>query len=326
MFILRTSGHFLFQSVETGAGTQYLVAERIHFDSGEPARFVMLAYAIPDAAVTQQIAMCAKIIQWYWVSLTASLLRNAHGIPKYFIYVVEDITARKHSEAMAQRFGRMLQISFNEIYLFDAHTLNFLQLSKGAKENLGYSTVELNQLTPLDMKPSFTRKSFELLLAPLRMGKQESLNLEAFHRRKKDTTYPVEIHLQYMDTEPAAFLAIIQDTTERKRAEQQLRDLTAHIQTVREEEKASVAREIHDDLGGILTALKMDTYWLSHNFPAAIETAPLRERVESMSCLIVNAVGVTRRIITGLRPTILMISACWPRSNGRLRNSANAPA
>ncbi len=88
-------------------------------------------------------------------------------------------------------------------------------------------------------------------------------------------------------------------------AERQLRDLSAHLQNVREEEKAGIAREIHDDLGGTLTAIKMEIYWLARGLPAGKESVPLLERIESMSQLLDNAVGVTRRVITELRPTIL---------------------
>ncbi len=74
---------------------------------------------------------------------------------------------------------------------------------------------------------------------------------------------------------------------------------------MREEEKAGIAREIHDDLGGTLTAIKMEIYWLGRGLPAGKSSAPLMERIESMSLLLDNAVGVTRRVITELRPTIL---------------------
>jgi signal transduction histidine kinase len=95
------------------------------------------------------------------------------------------------------------------------------------------------------------------------------------------------------------------DITERKRVEHQLQELSSHLQTVREEEKTRIAREIHDDLGGTLTALKMDAYWLSKNLAVDKAAAPLLKRVNSMSQLLDNAVGVTRRIITDLRPAIL---------------------
>jgi len=88
-------------------------------------------------------------------------------------------------------------------------------------------------------------------------------------------------------------------------AERRLRELSAHLQNVREEEKAAIAREIHDDLGGTLTALKMELYWLGRGLPADRDPVPFSGRIESMSQLLDNAVGVTRRIITELRPTIL---------------------
>ncbi|MDD2914512.1 MAG: PAS domain S-box protein [Gallionella sp.] len=95
------------------------------------------------------------------------------------------------------------------------------------------------------------------------------------------------------------------DITVRKKMERKMRELASHLQTVREEEKTRIARELHDELGGTLTALKLDNYWLARKLPANEETALFSERIESMSQLIDNAVGVTRRIISDLRPTIL---------------------
>ena len=236
------------------------------------------------------------------------------------VAIYDDVTERKQAEEelllaskaehnraelLAQQFGHLLQNSFNEIYLFGANTLRFLQVSEGAKNNLGYSFSELEKLTPVDLKPSFTKKSFEQLIAPLRSGEQQSMLFETFHRRKDGTSYPVEVRLQLMETDPPVFVAIVQDITERHRAESQLRGFAAHLQTVREEEKANFAREIHDDLGSTLTALKMDASWLAQKLPAQAKMLPLRECAKSMVELIDNAVMATRRIITDLRPSIL---------------------
>ncbi|MDD5301171.1 MAG: MASE1 domain-containing protein [Gallionella sp.] len=92
---------------------------------------------------------------------------------------------------------------------------------------------------------------------------------------------------------------------ERKRVEGQLRDLSMHIQTVREEEKASIAREIHDDLGSTLIALRMQNYQLKTKLSANKNALSHLKYVESMSQLINAATVITRNIITGLRPTIL---------------------
>ncbi|MDP1941709.1 MAG: PAS domain S-box protein [Gallionella sp.] len=240
-----------------------------------------------------------------WVNLTASLLRQPDGIPAYFIGVIEDITERKQHEFLVRQFGSLLKSSFNEIYIFDASTLRFLQTSSGADKNLGYSSDELRMLTPLDIKPQIERERFELMLALLRSGKQESLLFETVHLRKNGTTYPVEVRMQFMESDSPVYIAVVQDISERKRADKQLRDLSSHLQTVREEEKASMAREIHDNLGGTLTALKMDVYWLADELSAYQGAAPLLKHVNAMSRLLDDAVDVTRRVITDLRPTIL---------------------
>ncbi len=109
----------------------------------------------------------------------------------------------------------------------------------------------------------------------------------------------------YMAILSVVGMALATHFAEHRLAERQLHDLSAHLQYVREEEKASIAREIHDDLGGTLTAIKMETYWLARGLSTGGEAAPLLERIESMSQLLDNAVGVTRRVITELRPTIL---------------------
>ena len=107
------------------------------------------------------------------------------------------------------------------------------------------------------------------------------------------------------DGRPLRMIGTHTDISVHKQAEQQLRELTAHLQTVREEEKTMIAREIHDDLGGTLTALKMEAYCLAEELPAHKETAPLIEHVKQIAKLTDNATGVMRRIIAGLRPTIL---------------------
>ncbi len=137
--------------------------------------------------------------------------------------VLSDVSLQKQADQLALRFGRLLQSSFNEIYLFDAASLQFLEVSAGAMQNLGYSDRELKQLTPLDLKPAFSRESFERLIAPLRAGEQTSLLFETFHRRKDGSAYPVEVRLQLMQTQPPLFLAVILDIGERRRAEGELR-------------------------------------------------------------------------------------------------------
>ncbi|OGI40288.1 MAG: hypothetical protein A2V91_07095, partial [Candidatus Muproteobacteria bacterium RBG_16_64_10] len=148
---------------------------------------------------------------------------DERGQPLYLLGLSEDITERKQAEGMLARLGRILDSSSNEIYVFDAESLHFIQTNQGAQRNLGYSMEELKNLTPLDIKPDFNRENFEALLAPLQRGEQEVLSLVTSHRRKDGSLYPVEIRLQLSRAEsPPVFVAIVQDITERRQAEERL--------------------------------------------------------------------------------------------------------
>ena len=137
---------------------------------------------------------------------------------------------RRRGEDILARLGRMLDSSSNEIYFFGSDDLRFIQVNDGARQNLGYTMEELCALTPLDIKPEFTRESFETLLAPLRRGEQDTLVFTTRHRRKNGSSYPVEVRLQLSHTEkPPVFVATIQDITERLRSEQALRESEASL-------------------------------------------------------------------------------------------------
>jgi len=136
-----------------------------------------------------------------------------------------DITARKKAEELQERLGRILDNSSNEIYVFDAETLLFTQVNKGARDNLGYSMQDLVTITPVDIKPEFTEQQFRDTLVPLLDGHEKRLTFKTEHQRKDGTTYPVEIqvHLSHEET-PPVFVAIVQDITKRNAADQALHD------------------------------------------------------------------------------------------------------
>ncbi len=177
-----------------------------------------------------------------WVNLTVSLVWKDDAQPDYFISVVEDISERKRSEDTTARLGRILDQSSNEIYVFDAETLRFVQVNEGARRNLGYSMAELRSLTPLDLKPEFDAGSFGRLIEPLRRGLQPVVIFETTHRRKDGSLYPVEVRLQLSAGEqPAVFVAIIQDITERRRTAERLREAAARMTLIAENVPAMIA-------------------------------------------------------------------------------------
>jgi PAS domain S-box-containing protein len=86
-------------------------------------------------------------------------------------------------------------------------------------------------------------------------------------------------------------------------SQQQLRDLSAHLESIREKERTLIAREVHDELGQVLTALSLDSTWLANHLSKDQE--PLLKKVGAMSELINSTIQTVKRISTSLRPGIL---------------------
>jgi PAS domain S-box-containing protein len=124
-------------------------------------------------------------------------------------------------EKESVRFSRVLEHSLNEIFLFDAETLRFIEVNKGALQNLGYSLEELRGLTPRDINPELTDEAFAKQIELLRTGAEEKIQITTVHQRKDGSLYPVETHLQLITDDAPVFLAIVLDITMRKQAEQE---------------------------------------------------------------------------------------------------------
>ena len=106
---------------------------------------------------------------------------------------------------------------------------------------------------------------------------------------------------------------IFQNEEKEKQAEEltksqlQLRNFASHLQNIREEEKVAIAREIHDDLGQILVALKIDLGLFKHKFSNGNNITPeeILNKFDDLSSLVDKTIKTTRRIMTGLRPEII---------------------
>ncbi|MBN2468432.1 MAG: sensor histidine kinase, partial [Deltaproteobacteria bacterium] len=105
-------------------------------------------------------------------------------------------------------------------------------------------------------------------------------------------------------------IAIVRDITERKviecelkQSREQLRRLTTYIQSAVERERAKISRAVHDELGQMMTALKIDLYWIGKQLQG--DQPVVNEKIRSMSCLIDKTIESLHKITSELRSDIL---------------------
>jgi PAS domain S-box-containing protein len=134
-------------------------------------------------------------------------------------------------------------------------------------------------------------------------------NMLLWALRADGSEFPIEASIsQAGEGEKRLYTVILRDTTQRKASddalrarEAELRELSARVLEAREEEKTIIARELHDELGQLLTALKMDLDWLREHL-APGENA---DKARAMSVVLERTVGSVRRIAADLRPLML---------------------
>jgi PAS domain S-box-containing protein len=127
-------------------------------------------------------------------------------------------------------------------------------------------------------------------------GTEKWINLRSAPRRSAD--------------DAVQWVGIASNITQSKLTEMQLREsrarlaeLSSHLEAVREEERERIARDIHDELGGILVAIKIETALLSNKPPA--DPLQLRRRMRAVESLVDEAIGTAGRVARQLRPGIL---------------------
>jgi PAS domain S-box-containing protein len=129
--------------------------------------------------------------------------------------------------------------------------------------------------------------------------------------RRNGEEFPIDASISQISESGARFYTVIlRDVTERvrgeealKRSREELRELAQAANSVREQEKSRIARELHDELAQALTALKMDVNWIAER--AADGNDVLEEKLAAMQSMLDDTVAATRRISADLRPLML---------------------
>lgn len=228
-----------------------------------------------------------------------------------------DITERKKAEEALKENEERLRIMFESIedgiVVTDVEA-NIIKVNNAILRMGGYShKEEFIGRNAIDfVSPNDRAKAMENLSKELEAGNSKG-NIEYALLAKDGSEFYVESNATVLHDSSGnhvGLINVIRDITERKKVEEELRTahenlqkLTEHLQKVREDERKSVAREIHDDVGQNLAALKMDMHMIEKKLPK--EQKPLIDRMKKMMELTDKTVQTVRKIHEELRPSLL---------------------
>jgi PAS domain S-box-containing protein len=241
-------------------------------------------------------------------------LRDETGDIAGVIGVAVDVSDQRRGEQLLReseaRYRVLFESNPSPMWVYDAETLAFLAANDAAVRHYGYSREEF-----LSMKATEIRPADEVQRWLEHFPSRPDLYTGGVwrHRRKDGTEILVETMARSVDfAGRPARLVLVRDITDRRRAqerlarsEREMRALSARLQTVREEEDARVAREVHDEIGQALTALGLDVAWLLNNLGRQRSRAKVAEKLRTMATLIEETTGSVERIASDLRPGIL---------------------
>ncbi|HEY6093704.1 MAG TPA: PAS domain S-box protein [Gallionellaceae bacterium] len=142
-------------------------------------------------------------------------------------------TEAQRREALRHSYEEaLLEGSPNEILIFDTDTLQITYANDAALKNLGYTLEQLQQKNLFSLQPQSNLESFEGMIEPLLRDEQDAINYETTQARANGSSYPVEVNLELIAAEDGSerFLAIINDLTAVKQAEENIRKLNTPVE------------------------------------------------------------------------------------------------
>jgi PAS domain S-box-containing protein len=207
--------------------------------------------------------------------------------------------------ALAQRYEYLTRFA-NDIILVTDQSLRIVEANNRAVASYGYEREELLKLHLRDLYPPGSEQVLKTLLR--HVEEKSGLIFEATQQRKDGTTFPVEVSLRLLEVEgEKLFQEIIRDITERKRTEEvlkesekNLRHLASQLLRAQEDERKRLSRELHDELGHALLALKLQIESVEE------QLLPQQVALKSEMSRILGSVGSTieevRRLYLDLSP------------------------
>jgi len=216
-----------------------------------------------------------------------------------------------------QRFQNLVETASEWVWEVDPQ-IRFTYSSPRVFDLLGYRPEEVIGHSPLEFMPEAEARRIETLTNQLIAKPRQLGLLEITHLHRDGRTVILEasgIPILSPEGRLLGFRGIDRDITIQKQAQQalfrsesQLRALSARLENLREEERTRISREIHDELGQMLTGVKMDLRWIEHrldDFGEDCRVNPILDKVVSAAGLIDATAKTVQRIAAELRPGIL---------------------
>jgi diguanylate cyclase (GGDEF)-like protein/PAS domain S-box-containing protein len=181
-----------------------------------------------------------------WMEERGMPVYSTDGSPLYIDGVIFDITEHKQDEIKLKLFRSLLDNTRDGIEVIDPVTMRFLDVNQSECLNLGYSREELLTMSIKDIEAEFTEKQVIEFNAQIQENGEGQF--ESTHRRKDDTTYPVEVRAKMVEIEKPYMLSIVRDITKRKLAEAKLKKLQEQLRE----------QALHDPLTGLYNRRYLD--------------------------------------------------------------------
>jgi PAS domain S-box-containing protein len=226
------------------------------------------------------------------------------------VLVFRDVSERRQEQIETAEQAALLELTQDSVFVIDMEGA-VLFWSRGAEAMMGYTKAQAAGKISHDLlHTEFPLPMVEIRTELMRVGHWEG-DLITIAQDGRRVVMASRWALQWGKRDEAPRVLVINsDITERKRGEEsvvlqreQLRALAERLQRVREEDRKKIARDLHDQIGQILTAIKMDMTWMSRHLPETEHEvlARLKESVQ----LINDGVKAVRTICSGLRPGVL---------------------
>lgn len=229
--------------------------------------------------------------------------------------LLEEIEARKESERALLESEEKYRAIFEQAPVGIAHIGldgKWSKTNRKFAQIVGYSAEELALLSYADLThPDDLTHSYEQVKRVIE-DNTASISYEKRYIRKDGEFVWVNVTRSAIRSQSGNtlyYLSIIEDISQRKQAEAALRELTRHLQTAREDERTRIAREIHDELGGVLAAVKFDLSTPTRQND--LDQSGITKRNQETIKLVDHAIIALRRIMADLRPSVLDDLGLW---------------